>query len=138
MRKTSFATLGLLALLAAASAFGQQRMTFDIPFEFHAGTNVMPAGQYKVTQLSLESGLTGIACDACKVDVRVLTTAGASNNERTEGKLVFNQYGNTYFLSSIRSPGSNVGRVLPTSQAESEVAQRASLTRTTEILLARR
>lgn len=138
MRKTSFATLGLLALLASASAFAQQRMTFDIPFEFRAGTNAMPAGRYEVTQLSLASGLTGIACDACGVDVRVLTTSGASNNERAKGELVFNQYGDTYFLSSVQSPGSPVGRVLPTSKAESELAHSASLTRATKILLARR
>ena len=138
MRKTSFATLGLLALLAAASAFAQQRMTFDVPFGFRAGTNIMPAGRYEVTQLSLASGLTGIACDACKVDVRVITNAGARNNEHTKGELVFNKYGDAYFLSSVRSPGSDVARVLPLSKAETETARSASLTRTTKILLARR
>jgi hypothetical protein len=35
MRNRSFATLGVLALLAAASAFGQSRLRYDIPFEFH-------------------------------------------------------------------------------------------------------
>ena len=34
MRNKSFAALGTLALLAAASAFGQQRLTVDIPFGF--------------------------------------------------------------------------------------------------------
>jgi hypothetical protein len=138
MRKTSFATLGILALLAAASAFAQQRMTFDIPFGFQAGTNIMPAGRYQVTQLSPGSGLTGIACYARKVDVRVLTTPGGSGNERTKGVLVFNKYGDAYFLSSVRPPGSSVGRVLPTSETESELVRRASLTRTTKILLAQR
>ena len=48
MRKRSFATLGLLALLAAVSAFGQ-RLTADIPFEFRLADKVMPAGHYGVT-----------------------------------------------------------------------------------------
>jgi len=138
MRKTSFATLGTLALLAAASAFAQQRMTVDIPFGFHAGTNIVPAGRYEVTQLSLVSGLTAIACDACGVDVRVLTNPGADNNEPTQGELVFNKYGDEYFLSTVRPPGSYVARVLPISKVESEAAHSASLTPTTTILLARR
>jgi hypothetical protein len=113
-------------------------MTFNIPFGFRIGTTVMPAGQYKVTQLSSVSGLTGITCDACNVDVRVLTNAGAGNNESNKGKLVFNKYGNTYFLSSVQSPGGYGERVLPTSRGESELALRASPPRTTRIVLARR
>ena len=48
MKNRSFATLGILALLAAASAFGQQKLRYDIPFEFHFPDAVMPAGQYDV------------------------------------------------------------------------------------------
>jgi hypothetical protein len=137
MRKTSFAALGILALLAAASAFGQQSMTFDIPFEFRVGTSVMPAGQYKVTD-SLRSGLTGITCDACQVDVRVLTHGGNRNNDHNESKLVFNKYGGTYFLSSVWPSGADTGSVLAVSGAESEMALRASPPRSTQIVLARR
>ena len=49
MRTRSFATLGTLALLAAASAFGQQRLRADIPFEFNVAGTVLPAGNYEVT-----------------------------------------------------------------------------------------
>jgi hypothetical protein len=137
MKNRTFATLGLLALLATASALGQERMRVDIPFEFSTGSTVMPAGQYTVAQES-QSGFTNLACYACKVDVRVLTNAGAGNNEPNKGKLVFNKYGNTYFLFSVQSPGSYGERVLPTSRAESELALRASPPRTTQIVLARR
>lgn len=136
MRNASFATLSLLTLMAAASAFGQQGMTIDIPFEFRVGTSVMPAGQYKVTEPS--PGLTGIACNTRRVEVRVVTHTGGRNNEPDQGRLVFNQYGNTYFLSSIWQPGAYSGMVLPPSKAEKEEAARGRLKPTTQTLTARR
>jgi hypothetical protein len=44
MRIRSFTTLSTLALLAAASAYGQQALRVDIPFEFTVARTVMPAG----------------------------------------------------------------------------------------------
>jgi len=137
MSKTSFATFSLLTLLAAGCAFGQQGMTFDIPFEFRVGTSVMPAGEYKVTH-SLKSGLTGIVCDLCKVDVRILTRAGGRNGAPSESRLVFNRYGERYFLSSVWQAGTDVGRVLPVSKAERELALRASPPRMSQTVIARR
>jgi len=137
MTRTYLATLGLLALLATGSAFGQQGMTFDVPFEFRVGTSVMPAGEYKVTQ-SLNSGLTDIACEACKVDVRVLSHTGGGNNAPNQSRLVFNKYGDRYFLSSVWQSGTDLGRVLPVSGAERELARRASPPPTSQVVLARR
>jgi hypothetical protein len=137
MTKTYLATLGLLALLATGSAFGQQGMTFDIPFDFRIGTSVMPAGEYKVTQF-LNSGLTDIASEARKVDVRVLTHVGGRNAAPNESKLVFSKYGDRYFLSSVWQSGTDVGRVLPVSGAERELALRASPPRASQIVVARR
>ena len=42
------------------------------------------------------------------------------------GKLVFNRYGDQYFLSKIWAPSSDTGRELPKSRLEREVAQRLS------------
>jgi hypothetical protein len=50
MKNRTSATLGLLALLATTSAFGQPRQTADIPFEFRVGNTVMPAGQCEARQ----------------------------------------------------------------------------------------
>ena len=137
MTKMSLATLGLLALLATGSAFGQQGMTFDIPFEFRVGTSVMPAGEYKVTQ-SPNSGLTNIACETCKVDVRVLTHTGGRNGAPNQSRLVFNRYGDRYFLASVWQSGTDAGRMLPVSGAERELARRASPPPTSQVVLARR
>jgi hypothetical protein len=42
------------------------------------------------------------------------------------GKLVFNRYGDQYFLSKIWAASSDSGRELPKSRLEREVAQRLS------------
>ena len=137
MTRSFLATLGLLALLATNSAFAQQGMTFDIPFEFRVGTTVMPAGEYKVTQ-SPNSGLTDIACETCKADARVMTHAGGRNSTVNQSRLIFSRYGDRYFLSSVWQSGTDAGRLLPVSGAERELARRASPPPTSQVVLARR
>jgi hypothetical protein len=60
MRIVSFATLGSLALLLAAS-----EVTADIPFEFQVGNVIMPAGHYEIRQVYGDNqGLLHIVGDA--------------------------------------------------------------------------
>ena len=125
MRKSSFAALGVLVLLAAVSAFGQQRLRYDIPFEFHFGDKVVPAGQYGVTWaannvqhlLSIEgrdSGVHGYA---------VTFPVGGGTNRPDEGRLVFNKYGDTYFLSEVWAPGYAQGGAISKSKTEREISR---------------
>ena len=139
MRNRTFATLGLLALLATASAFGQQhRGTFDIPFEFSTGGKVMPAGQYELIQAT---GLRSmeLTCSACPAGVLFVTHPVGSYDRRiSEARLVFNKYGDRYFLSSVSWPPSGVGSALPTSKTEHEAALRAALAPTSQVVLVAR
>ena len=63
MKTTITTTLGagLLALLAAGSAFGQQRLTADIPFEFRLADKVMPAAHFAASSARIcgREGWTG-------------------------------------------------------------------------------
>ena len=107
MKNRSFATLGILALLAAGSAFGQQKLRVDIPFEFHFSNTVMPAGQYTVDADSRNArDLLFLDCFACRAQAVALTYGiGGGTNLPTEGRLVFTKYGDTYFLSEVWIPG---------------------------------
>jgi hypothetical protein len=140
MRNRSFATLGLLALLAAVSAFGQQRLTADIPFEFHLANTVMPAGHYDVTLSAPDmQGVLSVDCVTCSARAFALThKVGGGYSASTEGRLVFDKYGDTYFLSQVWSPGYAQGGALPTSKTEREIARTAPPAETSQILLARR
>ena len=121
MRKRSFATLGVLALLATASAFGQQRMRVDIPFEFHLMDNVMPAGQYIVDTAA--NNVLSLDCRACRSHaVAAASGIGGGANLSTEARLVFNKYGDSYFLSEVWTPGYSLGEGLSRSKTEHEIA----------------
>jgi hypothetical protein len=139
MRNRTFATLGLLALLATASAFGQQhRGVFDIPFEFSIGGKVMPAGQYEVTQ---PTGLRSmeLTCSACKAGALFVThPAGSYDASINESRLVFNRYGDRYFLSSVSWPGSGMASALPASRIERDLALEASLAPKSKVVLVAR
>ena len=81
MRNRCFATLGLLTLLATTSAFGQ--LQADIPFEFHVGATVMPAGQYYVGQPSdNHRQLLSLDCYECQAKMMVQTTPVPLNFRR--------------------------------------------------------
>jgi hypothetical protein len=126
MRNRSFATLGVLALLAAASAFGQSKVRYDIPFEFHFMDTVMPAGQYDVNvAFNNVRNLLSLECYACGAHGYTVThgIGGGDNNLPDEGRLVFNKYGDTYYLSAVWAPGDPQGGALSKSKTEREIAR---------------
>ena len=51
-----------------------------------------------------------------------MTMEVLANDWQAESKLIFNRYGNHYFLSQIWTQGDNSGRELFKSQRESELA----------------
>jgi hypothetical protein len=140
MTKRSFATLGTLALLAAASAFGQQRIRVDIPFEFHLAGTVLPAGQYEVNvgAHNMQS-LVSLDCSECRASANATTFGiGGGADALTQGRLVFNKYGETYFLSQVWSPGYSQGRALNKSKTENEIARATRPDQKKQVILAMR
>jgi hypothetical protein len=125
MRNRSFATLGVLALLATASAFGQSRVRYDIPFEFHFLDTVMPAGQYDViVAFNNVPNLLSLECYACRAHGFTVTYGiGGGVNPPDEGRLVFNKYGDTYYLSEVWKPGDAQGGALAKSKTEREIVR---------------
>jgi len=125
VRKRSSAMLGVLVLLAAASAFGQQRLRYDIPFEFHFMDTVMPAGQYDVTAAANNmQHLLSIECSACRAHEYVVTVpVGGGTEVPAGGHLVFNKYGETYFFSEVWVPGNAQGGAVSKSKTEREAAR---------------
>ena len=140
MRNRSFVTLGALALLAAASAFGQQKLRVDVPFEFHVAGAVLPAGQYDVDRDGRNiRNLLFLDCDACGSRVIALTYPTGGGTAADRGRLVFNKYGDTYFLSEVWVPGYAQGGALTQSKSEQELARVTMSARTSRVVtIARR
>jgi hypothetical protein len=121
MRTKSLAALGTLALLVAACAFGQQRLTADIPFEFTLANKVMPAGHYDI---STTSTLVLLRCDQSRTEAFSLANrAAAGDNGNTQSRLEFNKYGDKYFLAEVRpEAGMGSGAALVESKTEQRIA----------------
>jgi hypothetical protein len=138
MRNRTFATLGILALFAAASAFGQQKLRVDIPFEFHFADIVMPAGQYEVdTQARNVLNLLSFDCYDCRVHaIAVPYAIGGGDNAPTEGRLVFDKLGDTYFFAEVWVPGHTQGMALSKSKTERELARVIRPARSSQVILA--
>lgn len=108
-------------LAAALGSMGQTipgDMVVDVPFDFVVNRQTLPAGHYVVgTMNDSQVRISG----SRNVNVFV-ATHGALRTKSDGSKLVFHRYGEIYFLSAIWVTGKMLGRELPRSPAEREVA----------------
>jgi hypothetical protein len=96
----------------------------DIPFQFYAGTAELPAGEYvlrmldnsnlKIMEISSADGSTSALFQVA--DTR-------ANSAPHTGELIFNKYGDLYFLTSVFDLGNPDGSEVPKSQYEKRVSQ---------------
>jgi hypothetical protein len=141
MKKQSFLMAGVLVLSSMAAtqvARAQEAMVVDIPFAFTAGNATLPAGEYRVQKLDRNSAVLLVHCWDAKASALMITNAAQAKETQTESKLVFNRYGNRYFLSQVWNAGSIRGRQLPISPREKEMPQLARNETKTEITLVAR
>ena len=103
----------------------------DIPFDFVVGDKQLPSGEYHVKQM--HQGVTLIQSKDARSAAMVLTIGLQASKVSDAGKLVFNRYGDQYFLSKIWEASSNTGRELRKSRLEREVAQRLLIGGTTVV-----
>jgi hypothetical protein len=112
----AIAALALTAFVPAASAQGK---TFSllVPFDFYAGTTLMPAGKYTVSQTPFTR-----ATQIYDQNGHAATILPIVTNSRLIGnnRMVFNRYGSMNFLSEIQWGHSDTGYKLPESSLELE------------------
>jgi hypothetical protein len=108
-----------LLFLLAASVYGQH---YTIPFAFHVGEKNFAAGRYYVPSNG-PMGVFTIKPDSGP-GVMILTYPGRVAKLTPErSMLVFNRYGNAYFLSEVWCAGKDVGQQLPETKARREIAK---------------
>jgi len=96
-----------------------QELVADIPFEFTVCSEQLPAGKYKVRSFSsatphvmlVRSDDSRSVIMACAHEVQV-------PKRTTTGKLIFNRYGDKYFLSELWLQGEITGTELFKSEQE--------------------
>jgi len=99
-------------------------MHANIPFDFRVGDKLVPSGTYLIQANG--TAITLREEDGRVVAVSFMTIPESRLAPLADGKLVFNRYGNDYFLASIWTPDSKEGRSLPQTRQEREVARRGA------------
>jgi len=113
-----------LALLAAASMFAQvfPKIEVNVPFGFHVGDTMLPAGQYSV-DTQMRPDIIRVRSADTSQSVAILTNGGGRMTRDTKPKLVFNRYGDQYFLSQVWAPDTYAARELPKTKRELQEAR---------------
>ena len=126
MKRQAFSLVSLLSLLlVAGSAIAQTvHVRADIPFSFAVGSTAFPAGTYDVRTIDYQNGRTLLlqAQDG-KEGMIVVSNAAVNLNPADKTKLIFNRYGDRYFLSQIWVAGETSGHQLLKTSREKELAR---------------
>lgn len=130
MRKQflGLATFVAFVALAVGSVQAQTgyRIQTNIPFDFTAGESSLRAGSYSFETIS-DNALLVRSIDG-KKGVLLLTRATEPGGTE-QARLIFNRYGDRYFLSQVCVSGRDDGRKLPLSDAERRLARELSLSK---------
>jgi hypothetical protein len=117
-------TLSLFVMLTATSVYAQSGsvLVANIPFDFVIGNKTFPAGEYVFALAQLGGS------DAIKIQnadghntAFVPTRSEKAHASQPEPKLVFNRYGDQYFLSKVWTSGNDTGYELGRPRAEREL-----------------
>src|SRR5258708_6073920 len=108
-----FTVLSFLLMLTAitVSAQSERIRVTNIPFSFIAGQKTLPAGEYTLEPNRKGSDYVWLVQSRNGHATALFTTNPVQASE-TQGhsKLVFNKYGDQYFLSQIWEAGESAGR----------------------------
>jgi hypothetical protein len=94
-------------------------LKFDVPFEFHVGDKVMPAGSYTVKNIGEAVRIS----DGAGHTASIMTNPVSYSAAGLTNQLVFNHYGSERFLSEIRWQGYKTSRGVIKSKAEMALAK---------------
>lgn len=114
-------TIGTLASTQPASAQNSPTIAeVNIPFAFQTGAQTLPAGMYRIDR---ESSHLILLRGPGKAEGFVEMYSAVKTHPDDHGSLVFNRYGNKYFLRQLWTAGEKNGLQCPKSHAEKETTQ---------------
>jgi hypothetical protein len=110
---------------AHAQIIGDLEVT--IPFQFHAGDAKLPAGKYFIHTLD-NTDLTLMEISSADGSASALFEVhdAEANSTPAKSELIFNKYGNRYFLAKLFDEGNPNGSRVDESRYEKKVSQQAA------------
>lgn len=111
--------LSLGAALAGATAAQAQSVTVNIPFDFSANDQKVPAGTYRIS-LQAPRYLSFVDTQSTRKQYLMLVEPTWEQNSKDRGRLIFRQYGDSNYLYQVWMPGQGEGRQFVRSRTEQE------------------
>ncbi len=125
-RITAIAFCALASLVTAGSAMAQEHaVKATVPFDFAVGNSHLPAGTYTISSTDPGSS-SGVEIRSDSGKITVLTSAFADGKQSKTGKLVFDKYGDQYFMREILCSDVDMNLELPVSKAEKQAKQQVA------------
>jgi hypothetical protein len=124
MKRQAFSISLLSLLLMAGSAIAQTiHARANVPFNFSVGNKTLPAGAYDIRTISSDTKMLLLHARDGKANMIVGSNGTESLKSAEKTKLVFHRYGSQYFLAEIWVGGATLGRQLPKTSREKELAK---------------
>ena len=117
----TFASVGFVMLMAvAAHAQSARVQRASVPFDFNVGGRTLPAGEYRVERINPQSYPAAVVIRSKdgRLSLTLMTRDAESNGTEDEARLVFNRYGERYFLAQVWHAADSSGLLMPTSTEE--------------------
>ena len=120
----------LCAAVASANAQLSNPVRAKIPFDFNVGEKKLPAGEYTFSRLSgfSDNKLMSVSSADASAHVFQSTFGAEVLTPKNESTLVFNRYGDQYFLEQIWSGGEQEGTQVPQSRSERTIRRQFAQT----------
>jgi hypothetical protein len=123
-RISSILTCAALALSVGAALSGpaaaqDQSVTVNVPFDFSANDQNVPAGTYRIS-LQAPRYLSFVDTQSAKTQYLMLVQPTGEQNSKDRGRLLFRRYGDSNYLYQVWMPGQGEGRQFVRSRAEQE------------------
>jgi hypothetical protein len=99
-RTIAIAFLASTMVMALSTASAQSKAKATIPFNFRVGSALLPAGSYEID--SSQTRVIWFHSEDGHSNAAVLAVSTSGETKAAE-KLVFNRYGDRYFLSETRN-----------------------------------
>jgi hypothetical protein len=130
MRNSILKIAGVLVLLALVTAWPSLAQSVTtlakaaIPFDFVVGQKTMPAGEYAISSGNkTNKDVLWIKKTDNRATANVVTFGQNIKRQQAGSYLLFNRYGNQYFLCQVWTKNDQVGRQAAQSVQEKELIQ---------------
>ena len=115
-RITAFSLFAFAGILATSAALAQEySIQATVPFNFTVGSKQLPAGTYRIT--SARDNV--VAIENRETQASILSAVSSDSEQPAKGaQLVFNKYGDQYFLREVLGGTAALNVSLPASRSE--------------------